>query len=93
MSGNIKPNSFTSYELTVKEQLLGSVLSSPQKLVIQNERAIVAEEKIALEYDPNNPGNYTQNEAYLRGKLDILSYLLELSDTAEAELANPEYKD
>lgn len=82
-------NSFTSYELTDKEALEGSVLTSLQMQVIQNTMASIAEEKIRLEYDHTNPVRFAQAEASLKGQLDILTHILNASTIAAEELANP----
>ena len=77
------PNSFSYYSMTDEETLQGSILSIPQKQVIQNHLAKCAEEKLLLEYDPSNPSVFLQQEAYKRGQIDILTYLLDESSIAE----------
>lgn len=79
-------NSFTSYDFTDKEQLEGMLLTSLQKQVIQNERARIAEEKLALEFDPAEPNLFLQAEAYKRGQLELIAWLLASSDAAELAL-------
>lgn len=86
--GTQATNSFTSYELTDKEQLEGTILSSLQKQVMQTQRSQIAEEKLGLEFDTSNPAAFTQQEAYKRGQLDILTYLLDASDAAELALVH-----
>ena len=79
-------SSFSRYVMSDKEALEGAVLTSLQKASIQNQLAAVAEEKIYLEYDVSTPETFMQQEAYKRGQLDILRYLLDASETAEQEL-------
>lgn len=81
-------NIFTTFALTDRETLQGQILSLPQKMFIQNERARLAEEKLVLEFDPEHPLLFQQAESYKRGQLEILTYLLELSDAAETLYAN-----
>ena len=73
-------NTFSTYKLTEEEQRNGSILSSLTVAVIQNLRSGIAEEKIRLTIDPNNTLSFIQQEAYLRGQLDILTYLLDTND-------------
>ena len=83
---------FTSYELTEKEELTGSILTELQKCVLQNELSRTAMEKNLLTFDTEKPAEFSQNEAYLRGKIDLLSYLLENSTIANDTLNNPNYE-
>lgn len=81
-------NEFSSYALDDEEQLQGSLLTITQKQVIQNQLAAVASEKLALEFNTDNPDSFTQQEAYKRGQLDTLNYILVASDAAEDEILN-----
>ncbi len=87
-------NQFSSYELTDDETLQGSILSILHRQVIQNHLAFVAMEKNALEFDPCKPEVFAQQEAYKKGQLDILSYILDSSVSAieaqEFKVENPE---
>lgn len=76
-------NAFSMYQLTDKERLQGIVLSIMQKQVIQNRLAEIAEEKLLLEFDPDKSSSFIQQEAYKRGQIDILTYLLADSEAAE----------
>ena len=85
------PNSFSSYDLTEEETLQGSILTLTQQQLIQNYRSVLAEEKLALEYDPANPQIFLQREAGLAGQLAALNYLLDMSESARlALLQRPE---
>ena len=77
-------NSFSSFSLTPEELQSGSILSADQKRVIQNLICECAEEKLNLIQDPLNPLKYIQEDAYLRGKIDILKWLIEASTAYEA---------
>ncbi len=80
------PNSFASFALTEEEELRGSLLQDEQKFVIQNLLSNLAEEKLALAYDPINTSTYLQREAELQGQIGILKYLLAQSTSAEEKL-------
>jgi len=71
----IIPNDFTSYQLTEQEELEGSILTITQKQVIQNHLSAAAHEKNALEYDPENPQRFVQQEASLKGQLDAYHFI------------------
>ena len=83
-------NSFTTYDLTEKEVLQGSILTIQQVQVLQNQRATIAEERLALTFDPSDITGFAQAEAYKKGQLDIISWLLDASVEANAILNNPE---
>ena len=84
------PNTFSSWELTPEEELQGSTLTTLQKQVIQNQIALLAQEKNMLVYDPSNPFEFVQQEADLKGQISSLQYLFILSDDAVEQLNNPE---
>lgn len=91
---NLILNSFSSFDLLEEEETQGSILTITQKQVIQNEIALMAEEKLNLVFDPEKPSLYTQEEAYKKGQLDALKHRLTCSDLAEErvrELNNPDY--
>ena len=85
---DIIPNTFTTYELTEEEAIQGAILTVSQKQIIQNYRANIAEEKLSLNFDPSNPQLFIQQEASLKGQLDVLNWLLDSSETAEEEALN-----
>ena len=76
------PNSFTSYELTVEEQLQGSIFNTVQLQVLHNHLADIAAEKLALDYTPEHPLLYAQAEAALNGNIQFINYLIEASQAA-----------
>jgi hypothetical protein len=79
-------NQFQSWNLTPEEYLQGGMLTLTQKQVIQNQIASLATQKINLSYTPAEPLVFAQQEAYLRGQIDALNYLLTLSEEAERQL-------
>ena len=79
-------NQFTSYALSSREELEGSILSTLQKQVIQNELSLIASQKMALDYDPINPIAFAQSEALLKGQLQVYNLLLDKSVEAESAL-------
>ena len=81
-------NPFQAWVLSDEEKLQGYVLTSLQKQVLQNERCTAANQKIALDFDQEQPLKFAQEEAELKGKIGIISFLLEMSDSAEKILSN-----
>jgi len=80
------PNEFTSYKLNEQEQLEGSILTTTQKQVVQNQLAMCAAELLALEYDVGHPQSYIQQEAYKRGQIEMARYILASSDASQEAL-------
>jgi len=74
------PNSFSRYYLTDEEELNGSTFTIDQIQVLQNDLASIAEEKINLEFDPKNPEEFIQAEAFKSGQIALLQYMLERSE-------------
>ena len=74
----LAPNLFASYEFTEEEQRQALQYTTLQKQHLQNEIAGYAVDKNNLEPNPENYSKYLQQEAYLRGKMDALIYLLEV---------------
>ena len=80
---------FISYTLTEGERQVGSILSPLNKMIIQNLIHDCAEEKVAMDYDPNEPEKFLQREAELKGQIGILQHLLSLSAEAEFQSSLP----
>ena len=85
----IIPNTFTSYELSEKEELQGSILTGLQIQVLQNALSATAEEKLALEFDPEHPQLFIQQEAYKKGQIELYTFLIDKSLTSAEEMVNP----
>lgn len=82
----IVQGTFTHYELTKKEILAGSILTTDQKYLLQNELAQIAENKLNLDYDHTNPVKFAQDEAFLKGQMSIIRVMLLRSDESEIQL-------
>ncbi len=74
---------FQSWILTADEALEGSILTITQKQCIQNQVATLAMERINLETEPAQPLKTLQQEAFLKGQIASLQYLLTLSASGE----------
>jgi hypothetical protein len=65
------------------------VFTSLQKRHLENEIVQIIQERMALIYDPNNKDaiqDFLIRDTALRGKLEILQYLLEVSNSMEDAL-------
>jgi hypothetical protein len=82
------PQSFNYTQLTDQQFAEGSVLSMNQKLVLQNQRAAIAEQLLGLEFDTDNHLKFVQNQAFLQGQLAMLKWLLDASFAAESALVD-----
>ena len=89
LSGDLTPNSFSSYHLTEDEALEGSILTVQQKQVIQNLLVARAEEKLALPFTPNDIHGYAQREASLAGEIAAYQTLIANSELAVESKNNP----
>jgi len=78
----LKPNSFTSYELTEDEELQASILTTLQLQLMNNHLAVSAEEKINLDFTPKDVEGFLQKEAALNATIKILTYIIELSESS-----------
>ena len=76
------PNIFTTTEFTEEERVQGLVFTSIQLAVLQNRRAEIAMSKLAISFDGTSLVKFAQAEAYERGQLDVLTWLVESSDAA-----------
>ena len=83
------PNSFSTYHMTEEDALNGSIFTPLQMEVLHNILAIYAEEKLTIDYDVKNPESFIQEEAYKRGQIEVLKYLLENSKACQELLDNP----
>jgi len=82
MSTELVPNSFTEYKLDDLQQIQGSIYNELQLQVLHNHLSSYAEEKIALDYDPEHPLLFAQDEASLKGKIELLQYLIDTSNAS-----------
>lgn len=72
-------SSFTGYELSDAEQAVATQYTDIQRKYLQTLLSEVAHTKLNLPFTPNDPLSYAQQEAYLKGKLDLLQSLLYVS--------------
>jgi hypothetical protein len=77
-------NSFSQFQQTEQEQLVGTTLNTEQKQFIQTQLAKIAEQRLALTPDPLNYSVFIQQEAHLKGQMDFAKYLLDCSESSEA---------
>lgn len=74
---------FESYAMTEEEIKSGSILSTPQIQNFHNLRTTYMLEKLSLEIDTANPSVFIQREAYLRGQIDVITYMIEVSQAVQ----------
>ena len=67
-------NEFASFNLTEEEALQGSILTTLQMQVIQNQLSNAAMGKNALDFDPNNSAQFIQDE---ETKLPVVRAILD----------------
>jgi len=84
------PLRYETYKLSESETLEASVLYPLQLMALKNTLAEIVDQKLHL--TPNDLSaaekeSYWQQEAYLRGQLDIITHLLAASEVATAEMA------
>lgn len=72
----IKPNQFTSYELSPEEELAGSAYTETQRAVLQNKLSVTMTELALMQINLNDPSTL-QHEAELQGRARCLTELLE----------------
>lgn len=89
MSGHLVPNTFSSYSMLEEDVITNSILTVGQVQVLQNLLAVKAEEKLELEYDVANPNSFIQQEAYHKGQIDLLRFILDQSKACQEALHNP----
>ncbi len=69
--------SFVSYEFTPEEIVAAATFSDLNRMYLQSQLAGIAEQKLALVFDPANPLQYAQEEAFLKGQMTMLQFLLD----------------
>lgn len=78
------PTSFTSYQLNANDTKLGQTLTSLNIAVLQNLLSQLAEEKLNLEFTPNDVLSYTQQEAYLKGQMDVVKFIMAANEEVQS---------
>lgn len=79
---------FSAYSFTDDELREVTSISGLQKMFFQTTLASCATDKIALEFDADHPLRFAQQEAYLKGQIDIINYFLGLSERKEVTRPN-----
>lgn len=79
------PNDFSSWQLSPAEEESGQILTYEQKAVLQNKLAEIVRDKLNITLDVNNPVKFAQEEAYLKGQMDLVVWLLDTSQSVEHE--------
>ena len=74
----IIPHSFNRYQLTEQEELTGFILNQNNLVAFQNKLADICDNILNLEYDPNNPIKFAQDDAFLKGQKQLIEYLLDM---------------
>ena len=83
-------NTFSTFELSDKEAIQSAIFTTLQLQNLQNQLANAAESRLALNFDANNPSEFVQQEAFLKGQIELLKFLIDSSAMATEELTNPE---
>jgi len=86
-------NTFTSWELSEVDEVTGSIYNDVQTKVLQNQLSLCAREKLQLEFDPAHPEIFIQSEAFKRGQLELLEYLINTSQMHIDEVVRPPEDD
>ncbi len=84
---------YQTYEISVHEQAESLIFSPAQKARLQNDLVGCVEQRIGLA--PNDMSaaskeSYWQQEAYIRGQIDYINYLLAASTEMEQRPTEPQ---
>lgn len=83
----IIPNSFTSYQWDSDEEELSAMCTTyANKQWLQNELSLYSQSRLNLTYDVAHPETFIQAESELKGKIQILQWILDASIGAEKQL-------
>ena len=83
------PTTFQTHKLSAADLVNGSILSPLQAMVIQNQIALYAQDRLNLTLDPTNVSAFIQREAELKGQISALQFLLNVSNDVESSVQNP----
>lgn len=81
---------YQTYLLSELDSAQGSILSPLQRAVLQNHRMNLIVQKVTLATEgmtQHEKDEYWQQEAYLRGQIDLLTFMFNASDAAVEALA------
>lgn len=79
----VKVNPFAGYIFTAEELIRAATFNMEQRMYIQTVMSDCATEKINIEPTSMSLNKFLQQEAYLRGQIDILGYLLDAEPKQE----------
>lgn len=89
----IIPSQFSLYAWDTEEEQLYAAIFKPENIqFLQNEIAMYAQHRLNLEYDLNNTISFVQREAELKGKIQVLQWLVDshfAALEASKKLENP----
>lgn len=94
-----RETSFTAFIFTQEEMIEAVKLNTLQEMYMKSLRTDTAEILLALKYDGKEPLVYAQQEAYTRGQLELLEFLLsqdssiKLKEETERRLKEREQED
>lgn len=71
-----RANSFSAFLFTEAEQEEAVKLNALQEMYFQNMHAETAEILLSLKFDPKEMFIFAQQEAYYRGQLELLAFLI-----------------
>lgn len=80
------PHDFNAYELTAEEELQSQLLTQLQSARLQNLLAKASRDKIDIQFDPDKPLHFAQQEAFASGQIQLLRYLLDCNTVAQQQL-------
>lgn len=78
----VEPSTFTKYKLSDTDVMAGYKLPAATIAVLTNLQVTIAEEKLALEFTPNDVLSFTQQEAFKAGQLAIIAHILQEAEVA-----------
>lgn len=81
-----KPSQYMRYDLSKEEELQAGVFSHLQKCYLSNMMLDATDQKNNLDLDVNNPREFIQQEAFLKGQISVLRMLIDNSDVCMNEL-------
>ena len=82
----LKETTYTQYIFSEEEEIAAQVFPEMNRLWLQTQLGICAEERQDLVYDPLRPAAMGFADAYLRGQADILKYVLGISEDRKSAL-------
>ena len=74
---SLLPSNFNFYHIPECDIAKSYILNDAQLAMIHNEITTTALAKLNIKFEISNPTAFAQTEAYHRGKMDALQYLLD----------------